>query len=348
MKKKAFLLFGIFVILLSGCGNIAIKDTNIASEKSSAINTDTIFTTSTSTRIATSTPSPTDTLIPTDTHTPLPTIDKHPPTPTVERSVEWDIEPFIEKRIDTEWKGVRIKASFIIDASLKDRIKSMEILDSFFADLVARTIFIAWYIRHNPSVTWAQPNYTLPNRVVEVSLEEYHTFLDLWSQAQRSGKESDWRNVQINSIWTNDLSDGNGYVQRPYNFWPMYEGSTPSGVTAMSRFTIVLTDFFSTSSIVRWTPANMPAIDIDIGYGFNLDNGDMMFYIGHSVSPIRCEAHYLNLQNCLKGSTLSNIANIGHQLALNRGESSINYLNSIDDYIALKFERYIDIEFIID
>ena len=47
-----------------------------------------------------------------------------------------DINPFFEKRIDTEWMGVRIKASIIIDESLKDEIESIEMMDLLLAGLL--------------------------------------------------------------------------------------------------------------------------------------------------------------------------------------------------------------------
>lgn len=344
INRKLLIIFLVF--FLSACGQNITPESVVPSASPTQTPSPTLMP-------ATVTPSPTEiptaTAKPTSTRIPLPTIVKRQPTPTVERPVEWDINPFFEKRIDTEWKGVRIKASFIIDSSLQDRIKSMEISDHFFADLVARTMFIAWYIRQNPGVSWARPNCVKNSEYcpVDVTPEEYYSFLDLWSQAQQSGEESDWRKVQINNIWANDLSDGNGYVQSPYNFWPMYEGPVPNDVTAMIRFTLVLTDFFSTSSIVKLTSA-----ELDAGYGFNFDNGDMMFYAGSPVKSAivlaRCKAHYLSVQNCLKGSILVNFMNIGHELTLNQGRSFIDYHTSADYYISLKIGKYIDFEFIVD
>ena len=353
MKKKVILLFVAFLTLLNGCA-CGVTDPKAQSEQLN-LYTETTIPSSTLSPTATNTPSPTDTptvtIEPTPTRTPLPTIVKRPPTVTVERPVEWDIEPYIEKRIDTEWKGVRIKASFIIDSSLQDRIESIEISNWFFAELIQRAMFIAWYIRQNPSVEWARPGYAtaenIDYRVVDVSLEEYNVFLDLWSTAQKSGEESDWRKVQINNIWANDLSDDNGYIQSPYNFWPMYEGAVPNGVTAMNRFTVVLTDSSSTSNIAKLK--SIYSVGLDIGYGFNLDNGDMMFYFANPLTAFRCEAHYKNKQNCLKDFILAHLSNIGHELVLNRGEAFIDYHSSADIYIySLGIEKNIDIEIIVD
>ena len=259
-------------MLLNGCGYVVTP--SVQSEQPSVVPTETPVPTSTPT------PLPTETNTPSPTDTPLPTIVKHRPTPTVERSVEWDINPFFEKRIDTEWKGVRIKASILIDESLKDELESIEMFDDLLAEIVARTIFVAWYSQHS-SVVWNAYYSSAPgNRWLVYDDNEFYSYMDLWSQAQKSGEEIDWRKVQINNIWANDLSDGKGYYPQPYNFWPMYEGEdVPENVKAMQRFTYAFTghDASKNLTMVRRAPSTKA---VPSGYGKNFSDGEFLFILG--------------------------------------------------------------------
>lgn len=281
-SKKLLLLFVTLCLIVSGCvGNIVITANPIVPTKTeqpefTATNTVQVNTNTHVIPSETATP----TLEPKSTETPLPTIDKHPPTPTVERPVEWDIKPFYEKKVDTEWKGVRIKANIIIDESLKDRIKSIEMMDSLLAEIVARTIFVAWYSQYS-QVVWDKYYSTAPgNRELYYDETAFDSFMELWAKAQKTGDASNWHNVQINNIWANDLADGNGYVPQPYSFWPMFEGEPSLGVRVMREYTYVFTDSRASNNIsmVRYSDGDVSSY---LGFGKNITEDSLIFIVGN-------------------------------------------------------------------
>ncbi len=234
----------------------------------------TVKASSTKTATSTSTLTPTETLTPTSTSTP--TVGPTPtdtPTPTEIPPVEWDLDPYIEKTIEQEWEGVMINARLLVDSSLEDQIESIDIPDELFAEVVARNVWIVWYARQG-NTDWYK---VMPVKV--------HSFMKMWAKAQETGDYSDWRKVQLNDIWANDLTDGDGYVQEPYNFWPMYEGETPDGVTAVKRITLVLLRTPSTENISLCLTCSP---SIELGRGSNFNNGDLLIYSGVTYHPSTC------------------------------------------------------------
>lgn len=285
MKKRWVLLFTAICLLFNGCVSIVEPIVPTDTEQVEIATTEIAQAITNTPEILAETSTPT--IEPTITKTPLPTIDKHPPTPTVERPVEWDINPFYEKKIDTEWKGVRIKASILIDESLKDRVESINMMDSLLAEIVARTIHYVWYSRNNPGVPWASYEQILKGRVgyaeCTLSEESIYPYMELWSKAQETGDYSDWGKVQIRNVWINDLSDGNGYIQKPYTIWPMFEGDTPDGVLAIKHITFVFVDTDMVKNVIKKETLDDPYnIMENHSWGTNFDNGNLLIYIGYS------------------------------------------------------------------
>jgi len=271
MKKRWALLFTAICLLFNGCVSIVepivptdtdqveIAITEIAQAN---INTPEI-------PAETSTP----TTEPTITKTSLPTIDKHPPTPTVERPVEWDIDPYIETEIEEEYKGVKIKASVIIDRSLEPLVEGIYVNNNLLSEMIAKSLAYVWYSRRN--------NYYYSFQYRRFTSEEMDKWFGIWAKAQETGLEYYWRQVQLENIWANDLNDGDGYVQQPYAFWPMYDGLPPNGVTAINKIIIVLfdapkSDICNVTTSPKWTYFGRVIAS-------NLDNKNFIFYSGRDM-----------------------------------------------------------------
>jgi len=323
MKKlRVFVSVVLVLCFLVGCtqsltSNVELdKATEIYPER---LKTETVK--ASSTKTATSTLTPTKVSTPTNTSTPtvVPT-PTDTPTPTEILPVEWDLDPYIEKAIEQEWEGVKIKARLLVDSSLEDEIESVDMSDELFAEIIARTIWLVWYARQG-NTDWyvAKP-------------AEVHPFMEMWAKAQKTGNYSDWRRVQLDDIWANDLTDGDGYVQESYDFWPMYEGETPYGVTAVNRITLVLLNASDIKNIKNITRYSLSSLDPEVmssGWGSNLNNGDLLIYLGHSYEPTIYSHPDITSFSvlCLEltaGSTW---------LILNTGSSDIPFDISADTYI---------------
>lgn len=285
--RNLILLFTALCLLVSSCiGNSMITTKSVISTNTEQKE---VISPTTNAPTNTNTPTLTQTPVPTITRTPLPTVNKHPSTPTVERPVEWDLNPFYEKKIDTEWEGVKIKASILIDGSLKDRIKSIDMMDSLLAEIVARTIFYVWYSRNHPDVPWNSyvrsclRLYNYPEPTLDE--EAIYPYMKLWAKAQETGNYSDWEKVQLQNVWANDLSDGNGYIQKPYTIWPMYEGNVPENIIAVKNLTFVFVDTnLVHNRIKREDCDDIYMIRFNKSWGTNLDleNNSLLVYIGYS------------------------------------------------------------------
>lgn len=242
--NKILLLAVILMMIMSSCA--APVEVIIPTKDVTQIPTDTPLPTTTPTLEPTSTPTVTPTPYPTPTLMPTPT------------PVEWELVPYFEKVIEYEWKGVLIKARLIIDESTSSKIESIEISDEILAEVVARWMYLVWRHR-NGYESWNDDSY--------FDIDDY---MEMWAKAQDSGLESDWRKVQINDIWANDLTDGDGYVQAPYNVWPMYYGDdAPDGVTPLNLVTLAF--------VAHDTFDNITNI-VYVGMGTNLSVEDLLVY----------------------------------------------------------------------
>lgn len=284
--KSICLVFLAITLLLNACAHSPLELQDIDSQETLTIYTPTPTHTSTSTPTHTPTPTATDTPTPTVTNTPTNT-----PTPIpTEPPIEWDLDPYIEKSIDYDLEGIRVKAGVIIDRSLEPIIESFEITDEDLAKIVIHSLFVVWYGRNNPDATWLKKDQM---RRIEIPIKELSTFKGLLAKAQETGDEADWRKVQINDVWVNDLSDGYGYIQKPYNFWPMYDGETPEDVIGMKSFTIAL--FRTTTYSVRNAFRRGVA-----GYGMNMYDGNLTYYGGYDYDPQYCKYRKESLIPCLQ------------------------------------------------
>lgn len=255
------------VLLVNGCGLVVMEPSAPTVEKQPTYApTSTLIPTLTPielpTLTPTNTPEPTD--IPTPTLTPTPTTV---PTP---KPVEWDVDPYIVKEIEGEYRGVTIKGRFIVDRSLEDIVESVEINDNVFAEMIAKSLAVVW-IERQKAEPWelAKPF-------------ELSKWVDLWAKAQETGLEYYWRQVQLNDIWANDLNDDNGYVEKSYNLWPMYEGTSPYGVTGIDTITLVIFDV-DKSDAFNFDTFSRSATRSRLVCGSNLDNQDLIIYLGRDT-----------------------------------------------------------------
>lgn len=186
--KKIYFLAVLLIMIMSSCATpVEIPIAEV---------------TSTPTVILIPSATPTSTLEPTPTLTVTPTPYPTPTLVLAPTPVEWELVPYSEKVVQYEWKGVLLKARLIIDESMSSKIESIDISDDLLAEVVARWMFLVWRHRNGHS-SW--------NDDGPYEIDEY---MEMWAKAQDSGLESDWRKVQVNDIWANDLTDGDGYVQR--------------------------------------------------------------------------------------------------------------------------------------
>lgn len=243
----------------------------------------------------TSTPQPTPTL--TATSQPEPTINFKATKisePTLIPPVEWDLNPTFEKHIKVAYAGVEIKAGLMIDSSVSSVIESLEIPDVVLAEIIAKTIYSFWMRRHYPETdtwsSWRKDQYDY--------LFSFDQYMEAWSKAQESGAASDWRKIQLYNVWANDMTDGNGYVPGRYLFWPMYDGETPEGITALKEITLA---WVVPSKVENLYLDRYLNPEKDAGRGYNLNDGNLLIYYGHSFQEEDCnELWTMSHASCIK------------------------------------------------
>lgn len=150
-------------------------------------------------------------------------------TTTPERTaiVEIDLKPNYAQEVSREFMGVKINASLITDKSLDPVITKVTVGDEAYAEFIARSIYKVWLSK-------GDINGNGP--VVDTNFEQ---FMELWAVAQKSGKEEDWRKVQVKNISANDLAT-DGYNQNYYDVWFMHDGKVPKDITSINKISIVL------------------------------------------------------------------------------------------------------------
>lgn len=196
--------------------------------------------------------SPTETLAPTAI----------PTATATEAPAEIDLKPHYEQNVSVEYMGVKIDASLITDESLDPTITKVTVGDRAYAEFIARSIYKVWLKKGGPDGTGPAAATT------------FEEFMKLWSAAQQSGKEEDWRQVQIKNIWANDIPTP-GYVQQPYTIWFMHEGQTPEDVRGISRISVALVKTSKMENITAF--ANN---EDDMGMGTNFEDEHLYFYVG--------------------------------------------------------------------
>lgn len=274
------LLIVCVMVLLNGCGYV-VEDFNVkSSEQPPVVSTNTLAPTS----IPTLLPALTPTLVPTDTFIPSPTPTLVPtptalPTP-VFTSVENDLSPSFAQSISTEYMGVKFNLELITDSSLSPKITKIELEEGFehtLAAIVAIDMFEMWWAKGPVPHNYDPNNFDLGELK-----DEFNSFMDLWARAEETGNPEDWEKIQISRILANDLNDGYGYQMNHYNFWMMYNGETPEGITGVRTFSIA---FVSTTEVknIQTSWHSSYSGEFVAGYGMNIDKDRLIIYLGHTA-----------------------------------------------------------------
>jgi hypothetical protein len=182
-----------------------------------------------------------------------------PETPAID---EHDIEPIHIQEVSGEFMGVQIKTNIITDYSLSvsnPAIMEVTLADSVALEYVARNVFTAW---------WYHGNIEHTDKPTETDFQE---FMQKWAAAQ-SG-EGSWEDVEF-TIYANDLNDGNGYEQTEHTFWPMFDGDVPEEINSINQINIVAVRSSRVDNIT------IRSERFDKGFGTNIDNTVLNFYIG--------------------------------------------------------------------
>lgn len=264
MKKRLMFLFMVFVLLFNGCGYVVTP--GVPSEQPSVVLTDTPVPTLTPLPTETSTPRPTDTPLPTATNTPTPTLV---PTPTLGIPVENDLNPSYVQTIVTEYMGVKFNLELITDSSMNPEITKVTVDEEMFTYVMAKNIFRIWWLKGSPGKSLED---------IAISDDDFKLFMRLWAKAQETNDPEDWQKVQIDNLYANDLNDGEGYVQRPYSVWFMYNGDEkpPDGVNPITLISVAL--------VKTGVPKNVSEAHGFLRnanvYGANLNDYSIVFYIG--------------------------------------------------------------------
>jgi len=273
---KLILLFIVFILLFNGCTYvIADPVAPTVEKKPPVVPTQTAEPTPTFTQLPTLTP--TNTPEPTDT--PTPTLVPTPteiPTP-VFASVENDLNPAYIQTISTDYMGVKFNLELITDSSLGPEITKIRLEGGFehvLAAVIAKDIFEIWWAKGPVPHSFDPHNFNLS----EVRAD-FESFMSLWSRAQETNDPEDWEKVQINKIFANDLNDDRGYQMNPYNFWVMFDGETPDGITSVKTFSVAFVDTLEVKNIqISWV-SSFPG-EFTAGYGMNIDKDRLIVYLG--------------------------------------------------------------------
>jgi len=264
------------VLLFNGCTYvIADPVVTTAEKKPSVVPTLTVEPTLTFTPLPTLTS--TNTPEPTNTPTPIPT-PTNIPTPTF-ISVENDLNPSFAQAILVEYMGVKFNLELITDSSLNPEITKIKLVEGFeytLAAVVAKVFFEIWWAKGPVQHNFDPHTFDLS----EVE-DEFNYFMSLWALAQETNNFEDWEKVQINSVYANNLNDGNGYQMNPYNFWIMYDGEPPEGIIGVKTYSIVFVDPTEAKNLqISWV-SSYPG-DFLAGYGMNIDNNRLIVYLGNT------------------------------------------------------------------
>ena len=212
----------------------------------------------------TGTPENRSTLTPPPTATPT-----EAPTPTAtEAPVEQiDLKPNYEQKVAVEYMGVQINASLITDQSLDPVITKVTVGEKAYAEFIARSLYKVWLKKGGPDGTGPATATT------------FEQFMALWATAQQSGQEADWRQVQIENIWANEIPTP-GYEQHPYTIWFMHAGETPEDVRGISTLSIALVKTRKMKNITAYEDS-----EYNSGKGINIEDGKMYLYAGLPSAP---------------------------------------------------------------
>lgn len=217
--------------------------------------------------------------------------------------IEMDIEPIYTQTTEYEYMGVKINAELILDKSSYPRRVKLSIPDSVLAEFVARVFFDVWWNR--------QKNFMLPTE------SDFINYMKSWSEVQQGKDYEYWKKVQIEDIWANDLTDGFGYQQIPYDVLLMCDGVVTDGFTPIDKVSIVFTGYGNYKNI---TPLYENYIDYG-GLGANIAGKTLFIYYNQgsiSTEVVLNKSHLSDL-------TSEIMSFIDWYLISNRGQNFLAY-----------------------
>jgi len=180
---------------------------------------------------------------------------------------ELDLNPTYVETIDQKFMGVRINAELI--SSYEAALTEVYIPEDAYAEFIARTIFKVWWKKgDNPQNTIATET-------------DFQNFMTLWAKAQETNNPEDWKKVEINEIWANDLKDGKGYVQKPYTIWPIFTGEAPEDVKGIEKISIAFVDTTKSKNISLATEITGSAYGF--GFGTNIEGSALYILVGRNL-----------------------------------------------------------------
>ena len=185
-----------------------------------------------SSKVTDTTPTIKQTAIPTMTENPVPTVtstEAATATAAATHIDEKDLHPAYTEKVYQKYLGVQIDAELTTDESLSSNIKKVTVPENVYAEFIARALFKVWWNKGTEA----------PSKMI-ASEDDFRAFMADWAKAQETNDPNDWKKVQIDNIWANDLDDGNGYIQKPYSIWPMYRGGAVDKILAIKDVNIIL------------------------------------------------------------------------------------------------------------
>lgn len=184
--------------------------------------------------------------------------------------IEMDIEPIYTQTTEYEYMGVKIDAELILDKSASPRTTKVSIPDNVFAEFVARMFFSVWWNRQKQ--TQKSPTES-----------DFVNFMKFWSEAQLSNDFQNWVKVKLDDIWANDLTDGLGYRQKPYDILPMCDAEITGDFTPINKVSIVLTGVGNEKNVTSYTGNTQT---MDDGMGTNIAGRTLYLYY-YTINSIR-------------------------------------------------------------
>ncbi len=181
--------------------------------------------------------------------------------------IELEIEPIYTQITSYKYLGVMINAEIIIDKSYSSQAEKITIPDSVFAEYIARLFFDVWWNR--------QKKYA-----VYPTEYDFVNYMESWSDAQSSNDFEKWRSVLIEDIWANDLTDGLGYQQKPYDILLMCDNLVAEGLLPINKVSIVFTGYGNEKNVTSIT--GDPNIMLG-GQGTNIER-NRLFLFYYSIS----------------------------------------------------------------
>lgn len=231
--------------------------------------------------------------------------------------VEMDIEPIYTQTTKYEYMGVKINAELVLDESIYPNMEKLSVPDKIFAEYIARVFFDVWWSR--------QENVASPTE------SDFINYMKSWADAQSTGDLDKWEKVKIENVWANDLTDGLGYKQIPYDFMVMYDGECFDDCIPIDKVSIVFMGYGKYEYI---TPSN-EYIDYG-GGGANVAGKTLFFYYNVGASSTRIVSNKSFLSECVS----EELALVNWYLITNKGKVMLNMYSGYADKSLYKLLLY--------